>query len=58
LVLDLHPERLAHPWAQGLIGGKPFGAVEGLFKTGEDCRRERNGLTRGDIGRQQGVQPP
>jgi hypothetical protein len=42
--------------AQGLIGGESFCAVEGVSKTGEDCRRERDGLTRGDVGRQQGVQ--
>jgi hypothetical protein len=57
-VLDLHAVRLSHPLAQGLIGGESCCAVEGLFKTCEDGRRERDGLTRGEIGRQQGVQAP
>jgi hypothetical protein len=53
-VLDLHAMRVAQPLTQGFIGREAFGAMEHLFKTSEDVRRERDGFTGRDIGRQSG----
>jgi hypothetical protein len=57
-ILDLHPMRLSHPSAQGLVGGETFGPVEALLQAGEHCRRERDRFACGDLGIQQGRKPP
>ncbi len=51
-ILNLHAMRLAQPLTQGFIGREAFGAMERVFKTREDVRRERDGFPSGDIGRQ------
>lgn len=58
LVLDLHAMGLCHPLAQCFIRGKAFWTVEDLLQAGAHRRRERDGFAGGDVGGQQGVQPP
>jgi hypothetical protein len=54
LVLDRHAMRVAQPLTQACRGRAALGALERLFKTGEDGRCERDGLTGRDLSRQQG----
>jgi hypothetical protein len=57
LVLDRHAARPPHLLAQRLGRGEAFGAAQRLLQAGEHRGRQRAGLARGDVGRQQGGQP-
>ena len=49
---------LGHPRTQGFRGGDAVRTAEGLLQPGEPCWGEADRVARGDVRRQQRLQPP